>query len=146
MKKLARHIVSAVQTALVLLMITALMVSVVSSAQRHNLLDEQLVEQADAAHHAQLVQGPPDPEEISKSMTPSQRPHTEQSAHTIQSVSSSKNGGDDHLKLSNSHTAAFAAFRSDESGPKAARTSPALISTELGTRFTLVGAHPDGTS
>lgn len=146
MKKLARHIVSTAQTALVAVMVLALMVSIVSSAQRHTLLDEQINEQNSSSHHAQLIQGPPAPEDISKSMTPSQRPHTEQSAHTLQSVSTTKNGGDDHLRLSNAQTAAFAAFCPNESGSKNARTSTALISSQLSNRFTLVGARPDGTS
>ena len=146
MIKLARHILSSSQVAVILVTILSLMISGVSSAERLSNLYDQIAEQNPTVNHAQLIQGPPAPEDITNEMTPGERPNTEQSACIWQSVPFSKNNGDEHFQLLKYFTPTFSRIEYSGQSSRTIESSVSLISSDLGRQFTLVGARPSGTS
>ena len=132
--------------AVVLFAVLALAVNGASAAQR--LFSAHLAPreaEKEVSQSAQLLPGPPSPEETPGSMTPGE-PNSEAYAYlSAQSVLDSNNSQrciEDDFAREGAISDAF----DRPSSRSSIRSTASLVSSRLGVQFTLVGAKPSGTS
>jgi hypothetical protein len=125
----------------------ALVVSGAGAAQRI-YADQFKPESPKTQANTDILDSKPDPAESSGGMTAPEggRPCTEQPAW-LQTVSTLP-GSSDEIKLDCGKTAAIADILATcgESDQSTVCATPALVSPQIGFRFTLVGSRPSGTS
>mgnify|MGYP007044100028 CR=1 FL=1 len=125
----------------------ALVISGAGTAQRL-YADQFKPESPKTQVNTDVLDSKPDPAESSGGMTAPEggRPCTEQLAW-LQTVSTLPGSGDE-IKLDFGKTAATADIlvACDESDQSTVCATPALVSSQIAYRFTLVGSRPSGTS
>ncbi|MEW5795329.1 MAG: hypothetical protein AB1772_03115 [Candidatus Zixiibacteriota bacterium] len=126
--------------------ILALVVSGAGAA--HRLFAERSQPRADEPlSNSASFSGKPDPLEATGGMTPGSHPWTEQS-FWIQCNSALPAGGDQHKgrSLASQATSSTVSKDSRIQNEPAVCNTPCLVASQVGHRFTLVGARPSGTS
>ncbi|KAA3633205.1 MAG: hypothetical protein DWP97_09645 [Calditrichaeota bacterium] len=146
MKKILKNTIKSVRIILVFLVMVSLCSDGIFAAQR--LIDNcEEFDQIDTGQldESQLRQGPPDPDQLPENMANSGSPNTEQYAY---------NSGRIILKVDNSESnqryfqkdRLSACSKSTHSVKSDIVATTAMVNSDLGQQFTLVGAKPSGTS
>ncbi len=145
-KRIYSKAVTAIRTAVVLFAVFALAINGASAAQR--LFDAYLVPQelAEEAHQpAQLLPGPPSPEEVPGNMTPGE-PNSEAYAYLSAQPAIDSNHSQNRVEDENPAAGVLTDAFNSSSDVSLIKSTASLVSSRLGIQFTLVGAKPSGTS
>lgn len=147
MKKVFRKAVTAFRWGVVALCAVVLTVSGASSAQRLFEAYQAPAGPPDSAEDlAQLLPGPPSPDQLPENMTPSGKPNCEPSAYLSTPVLTDSNNNQCRV-YGGGQQKMLATVRSLGADNKASiRPTAFRVSSHLGLQFTLVGAKPSGTS
>lgn len=147
LKHILRKAVTLVRQTVVIFAVLALVVSGASSAERAFSSQKSGNSQTKAlSASAQLLPGPPSPEEIPRNMTPSGQADSEAYAY-LSAVSLTDFSKSDSRMITDCFKAELISRDSKEDNRKSrVRTSASMICSRLAIQFTLVGAKPSGTS
>jgi len=147
MKKVYRKAVTAFRWAVVILCAMALTLGGASSAQRMFEAYQAPAESSDAASEmAQILPGPPPPDQLPENMTPSGKPNCEPSAYLSALLFTDSNNNEFRIPGSGQDRFAMAAMSPRADDYLSIRPTASRVSSSLGLQFTLVGAKPSGTS
>jgi hypothetical protein len=147
MKKLLKISIQAARTAVVILVVMAIVVSGAGVAHRvcaDSRLAVEVVEENPS--DVRLVAGPPDSDQAPEQMSPDGKPTTEQPARLVLSALSKYSNQDDRSKYARGISIVSISSLSGAKSHYPISTSTNLVSSDLGKQFTLVGARPSGTS
>ena len=145
-KKIYSKAVTAIQMTVVLLAVFALAINGASAAQR--LFDAYLAPQEvvkEANKSAQLLPGPPSPEEVPGNMTPGE-PNSEAYAYLSAQPAIDSNHSQNRLRDEGSAVEVLTDALEGSADESLIKSTASLVSSQLGIQFTLVGAKPSGTS
>ena len=146
MKKVLLKTIAVAKIGVTTLTALALIISGVGSAQRLFSVYDQFSQSPDQAPvSAQLLPGPPAPDEVQDEMVPDGKPNTEQPAY-LQTALPKCNNSDDRFRLHSRHASLAIASTVPPATGSAVRASTSLVSSDLCRHFTLLGTHPSGTS
>ena len=144
MKRLANIALDALRVSVVIGALLALTISGAGAAQRI-FIEQMTPPTAETAPTGAAFDSKPDPAEATGGMAGGSRPSTEQS-FWIQGHPALPVGGDQSHRLVSSPVCGETIHPAPVHGGNAVRHSAGQVATQIGHRFTLVGARPSGTS
>jgi hypothetical protein len=145
MNRRLQKVVQLGRAAVVLLVIGAMIASGASSATRLFPVDQSMDSQEDLWLFAELVQGPPAPDEAAGNWSDYGRPNGEPAAYVISPLLKSDGGSRSILREIAATPLPVSLTGGCAADPQPVGT-PSLVCSDLGRQFTLVGARPSGTS
>ena len=147
LKQILRKAVTPIRVTVVVIALGALIASGVFSAERACGVYMSADKQAETLpESAQLLAGPPSPDEIPQSMTPSGKPDSEAYAYFSAAPLIDFSKADSRLAVGGDKADIACRTSAQTGGKSRVRASASEISSRLGVQFTLVGAKPSGTS
>jgi hypothetical protein len=144
MKRLARMALDTLRVSVVIGALLALTISGAGAAQRI-FAEEMSPQAAETAPSGAAFDSKPNPDEATGGMETRSRPSTEQS-FWIQGNPALPVGGDQSHRLVSTSAAGETIRTSQIHRGDTVRHSAGQVATQVGHRFTLVGARPSGTS
>lgn len=147
LKQILRKAVTQIRGAVAVFAVIALVLSGVFSAERAFSAYSAGDTQAEALpDNAQLLPGPPSPDEIPQNMTPSGKPDSEAYAYFSAASLIDFSKTDSRFETDCVRADVSSRASGEDNGKSCIRASASEISSDLGMQFTLVGAKPSGTS